>query len=307
MIAVIDYGMGNLRSVAKALECVGAKVEVTSDQAVIKQAERIVLPGVGAFPDGIKNLHKHHLIDLIRPSQTMNAERFSTLARKAIGEIVGRGKVPILVGGSGLYIRAIVEGIFPGVGKDVLLRQRLEARLKKEGSQRLHTELKKVDPQAAQRIHPNDGRRIVRALEVYQKTGKPISLLQKTRRGIGEAYRVLWIGLMPDRSKLYERIEARVDDMFRRGLVEEAKRLSKKRMGLTSRKALGYAEVLSYLKGDGTLERTVALVKRNHRRYAKRQLSWFRQEKQIQWLAVSSAESIEKIAGRVLSRVSPHV
>ena len=249
---------------------------------------------------------RHHLLDLIRPSQTMNVERFSRLARKAIGEVARRGKVPILVGGSGLYIRAIVEGIFSGAGKDTLLRQRLEARAKKEGSRPLHAELRKVDPQAAQRIHPNDIRRIIRALEVYQKTGQPISLLQKTRRGIGEAYRALWIGLMPDRSKLYERIEARVDDMFRRGLVDEVRRLSKKRMGLTARHALGYAEVLSYLKGDGTLERTVELVKRNQRRYAKRQLSWFRQEKQIDWLTVSAAEGAEKVAGRVLSRIKPH-
>ena len=246
---------------------------------------------------------QHHLVDVIAPSQTMNVARFSRLARKTIGEIVGRGKVPILVGGSGLYLRAVTDGIFPGVGEDAILRERLYARQKIEGSQRLHAELKRMDPEAARKIHPNDGRRIVRALEVYQKTGKPISLLQKEREGIGQRYRTRWFGLKPDRGKLYQRIEARVDEMFRKGLVDEVKKVSKKRMGLTSRKALGYAEVLSYLKGEATLERTVALMKRNHRRYAKRQLSWFRQEKQIAWIPVSPKELAETIAGRILSRM----
>lgn len=250
---------------------------------------------------------RHHLIDILDPSRKMNAERFSRLARKAIEEIVERGKIPVLAGGSGLYLRATLRGIFPGVGADPGLRKKLYRRLERVGSKALHARLKKVDPEAARKIHPNDGRRIVRALEVYRKTGKPISLLQKQREGLGSEYRPLWFALSLDREELYRRINTRVDGMFKKGLFGEVKRLAEKRMGLTSRRAVGYAEVLSCLKREIPLERAVELVKRNSRRYAKRQLSWFRQEKSIHWVAVSKKETADRLARQILRQVKHHV
>ena len=248
----------------------------------------------------------HHLLDIATPKERMNAERFSKLARTAIEGIASRGKVPILTGGSGLYLRSTVDGIFPGIGRDPKLRRKLEKSLGRQGPERLHLRLKKTDPEAASRIHPNDGRRIVRALEVYEKTGKPISFLQKTREGIGSHYRILWFGLLFQREELYRRINERVDAMFGKGLLGEVKRL-RKSLGPTSRRALGYTEVLSYLKGEIPLERVIELVKRNSRRYAKRQLVWFRADKRIRWIPVARNETPRAVANRILARLRSHV
>jgi len=250
---------------------------------------------------------KHYFIDELNPDEEFNAGLFGEKARKIIEDIFSRGKVPIIVGGSGLYIKSLIDGFFEGPGADWELREILYRRAKDLGKESLYEELKKVDPVSAQKIHPNNLKRVIRALEVYYITGKPISQLQQTVKPEIN-FKTVQVGLKWDRKKLYKRIEERVEEMIRNGLIDEVKKL--REMGydknLNSLQTVGYKEVFDYLDGLISYDRMIYLIKRNSRRYAKRQLTWFRQDERIIWIDVDEDTDFNELAEKVVEIFRSH-
>jgi len=231
---------------------------------------------------------KHHLISFLKPEAEYSAAAFAGMARRRIIDIIKRGKTPIVVGGSGLYVKALVDGIFPSKGKDEKIRKRLRALAEKNGSAFLHERLKKIDPASAARIHPNDTKRIIRALEIYELEKKTKTSLKKETKGIRDEYDTKVFGLIMDRSRLYRKIEKRVDLMFKKGLVREVGKLLRKNLSITARQALGIKEVEGYLNKAYSLQEAKDMLKSNTRRFAKRQLTWFRADKKILWINAKS-------------------
>ncbi len=250
----------------------------------------------------------HHLIDVVTPDMDFNVARFQELAEAAISDIASRGRIPILVGGTGLYINAVVDGfLFPCEGASPKIRESLEEEACEKGGDVLYSKLEELDPQAARKIHPNDTRRIIRALEVYFTTGRPISEMWREGRRKKRARfdRLVMVGLVRERSALYERINRRCDKMIELGLVEETMQLLARGYSktLTSGQALGYKEIVMYLKGECSLEEAVELIKRDTRRYAKRQLTWLRADPRIEWLDIGLFESKEEAVRCVLALI----
>jgi tRNA dimethylallyltransferase len=240
---------------------------------------------------------RHHLIDQVSPDQKFTAADYGKEARRIIRQIAERNKQPIAVGGSGLYLRALTQGFFKGPGADERIRKKLMREAQKFGEPHLFRRLRTIDPEAAGRIHPNDSVRIIRALEVYELTGKPISLLQRQEDYQAFPMRFVRIGLNIERSKLYRRIERRVGEMISAGLVEEVKML--KEMGfspmLKALKTVGYQELFAHLDGKVDLNTAIENIGMNTRHYAKRQLTWFRRDKEIIWLDAEDRGLVEKI------------
>jgi tRNA dimethylallyltransferase len=257
---------------------------------------------IGTAKPSIEQLGKvqHHFVDMLDPNEEYSAGQYGKDARKVIGEILHRHKTPILVGGSGLYVRAVVDGLFEGPGKDPELREILESRMQTEGPERMLEELRKVDPTAAGRMDPTQRRRILRALEVYHITGKPLSTLH-AMQATESPYRFIQFGLNWPREVLYERIHRRVDEMVESGLTREVEGL--RRSGYSRRinalNTVGYKEVFEFLDGLRGWEETVELIKRNTRRFAKRQLTWFRADKRIRWIDLGPSIDVESIARNV--------
>lgn len=234
----------------------------------------------------------HHLVSIRDPDEEFSVADFQRLAQAAIADIAARGRIPIMAGGTGLYIRAVVRGyVFPAGGRDPDLRRRLQAEAEEAGAAALHRRLATLDPEAAARIDARNVRRVVRALEVVLRTGVPISRWQVLTAGTGP-YDALLIGLTRDRDDLYRRIEARVEDQLQRGLVEEVRRLVDRgyHPGLPAMQALGYKEVAAHLTGAYPYEEMVRVLKRNTRRYAKRQWTWFRRESGVIWFNLSEED-----------------
>lgn len=244
---------------------------------------------------------KHHFVDLLEPDRDYSAGEYGKDARSVIGEVLERGRIPILVGGSGLYIKAVVDGLFEGPGKDPEMREILESRMQREGAASLLAELRKVDPIAAAKMDSTKKRRILRALEVYYITGKPLSEFH-AEQSQDSRYRFVLFGLLWSRNALYDRINSRVEGMIKRGLREEVEGL--RRDGFSSRlnalNTVGYKETFEFLDGMRGWVETVELIKRNTRRFAKRQMTWFRADKRIRWIDMTDttlnevAEFMEK-------------
>ena len=246
----------------------------------------------------------HHLINIVSVKDEFNAAIFRKKARGLIKKIHSKNKIPVIVGGTGLYMAVLLDGIFKDPGQDAVLRRRLEKIAKQKGRAFLHRELQKKDPAAAKKIHPNDERRIIRALEVFKITGRPISELQKNREGIWGKFDIKIFAVMPERQALYERINARVDDMFTEGLVDEIRRLKTRKLGKTAQSIIGIKEVQGFLDGQYDLERCRYLMKLKTRHYAKRQLSWFRREKRLKWIILKENATLRKTAQRIAREMS---
>ncbi|MFO7151759.1 MAG: tRNA (adenosine(37)-N6)-dimethylallyltransferase MiaA [Bacillota bacterium] len=247
----------------------------------------------------------HHMIDIVYPDEEFSVADFKEMAEKCIADIHRRGKIPILTGGTGLYINAVCYGYtFSSFDKDENLRNQLRLEAEKYGNEFLYGKLKQIDPKAAEKIHPNNLRRVIRALEVYIKTGVPFSHFEELTKMHGSPYDLLIFGLTMPREELYKRIDKRVQKMIESGWIDEVKRLLE--MGyakdLNSMQALGYRQIIDYLEGRITLEEAVRLIARDTRRYAKRQYTWFRKDKNIIWLDLLK-EGREKIIENIIKSV----
>lgn len=229
----------------------------------------------------------HHLIDVLEPSEEFNVTVFQTMAKAAVEEIYSRGHIPIVAGGTGFYIQALLNDIdFTETGEDPSIRRELERIAKEKGAEYLHGLLLTVDPESAKQIHANNVKRVIRAIEFYRQTGERISEHNKREREKKSPYDFLYFVVNTDRDLLYQRIDKRVDDMVEQGLVDEVKKL--KDSGCTkdmvSMQGLGYKEILDYLQGEYSLEEALYLLKRDTRHFAKRQITWFKREKDVRWL-----------------------
>lgn len=233
----------------------------------------------------------HYLIDCVKPDQPWNVVIFQERAKKAMAEIYARGRVPMIVGGTGFYIQAITRDIdFTSMQEDVEFRQRMEALAEEEGPEFLHEKLKAVDPSAADQIHFNNVKRVVRALEFYHVSGQRISDHNAREREKKSPYNLAYFVLTQDRKTLYQRIDKRVDRMMQEGLLDEVAALKRAgyHQGMVSMQGLGYKEILEYLDGRISLDQAVYQIKRDSRHFAKRQLTWFRREKDVVWLDKSA-------------------
>lgn len=239
-----------------------------------------------------RDLVPHHLIDIIYPDEVMSAGEFQKLARRCIEDIYTRGKIPFLVGGTGLYIRAVIRDIDFPPKVDEEIRERVREKVRKEGLPSVYEELQRVDPVTASKLSPNDEVRITRALEVYYATGKPISYYRKGIDTDYPKYNVVYFVLNPPRDLLYKRIEERVDKMIQLGLIEETKHILSLGYSpeLPSLQTLGYREIIKYLQGIYSLESAIKEIKKETRRYAKRQLTWFRNEIRVKLIGYEEVE-----------------
>ena len=227
----------------------------------------------------------HHLFDVIEPTSFTTAGEYARMAREVLRDIQNRGALPIVVGGTGLYLRALLEGLFPGPQRSEELRQRLRERAQEKGPQYLHRILQRTDAKAAARIHENDVPKLIRAIEVCLAAKQPMSEQWKSGRDALTGFEILRIGLDPDRAKLYARINQRVLRMFDSGLVDETEQILKK-YGEAARplNSLGYKQAVQLLRGELDREAAIHAVQQAHRNYAKRQMTWFRREPQVTWV-----------------------
>ncbi|MFQ5353690.1 MAG: tRNA (adenosine(37)-N6)-dimethylallyltransferase MiaA [Thermodesulfobacteriota bacterium] len=245
---------------------------------------------------------RHHLIDIVNPDEQYTAGRFRKDAAGAIADITSRTHLPFVAGGTGLYIRVLTEGLFQGPAVDPAIREGLLEEARLYGNEHLHRELAKVDPASASAIHPNNVRRVIRALEVYLVARRPISALQKEQALTEPPYHALKIGLKKERALLYADIDRRVDEMIQEGLVEETESLL--RAGYdedcVAMGGLGYKESLEFIRGRVSLPEARRLIKRNTRHYARRQMTWFRKERKIKWFnPADEAGIIKAVEGHI--------
>jgi tRNA dimethylallyltransferase len=244
----------------------------------------------------------HHLLDLVDPHEEFSVAEYVSRAEAACTDIVNRGRVPLFVGGTGLYLRSLLRGIFEGPPADWKLRRRLMNEAQGQGAAWLHDQLSRVDPETARRLHPNDERRIIRAIEIHELTGQPASMLRdQTPLPTDQRPRhVYW--LSPARKWLHDRINARVDQMIAAGWVEEVRRLlhSPQGIGRTASQALGYKELIAHLKGACSLTEAVEQIKAATRQFAKRQHTWFRQLEECIAIPMTGSESPQDLADRLM-------
>jgi len=261
--------------------------------------------GTGKPPDEAREKVPCHLIDVVEPSESFSVATFLELAEDAIEQIKRRKRPVIAVGGTALYIKALLYGLFEGPGTDEQIRAQLQARAEAEGAE-LYRELEKIDHEAAGRISPNDTKRIIRALEVYQITGKPISSFQRQWSANETGHNWTIIGLRREKAEESRRINARVKKMIEACLVDEVQSLlaEDKPLSKQARCAIGYAEIIDYLAGVITLEEAIELIKKNTRRLAKSQRTWFKTFKDVNWIDIEPEESPEKILSRAKELLS---
>jgi tRNA dimethylallyltransferase len=227
----------------------------------------------------------HHLFDVIEPAAFVTAGEYARQARQVLDEIRLRGHLPIVVGGTGLYLRALLEGLFPGPQRSEELRERLREHADKKGSVHLHRMLRRLDPPAAEKIHANDKPKLIRAIEICLAGRAQMTEMWKQGRDPLQGFRILRLGLNPNRDELYERINQRARRMFDQGLVEETQQLVEKYCdSLRPLASLGYKQAAQFLRGELTRESAIAAAQQAHRNYAKRQMTWFRREPAVSWL-----------------------
>lgn len=244
----------------------------------------------------------HHLFDIASVATSFDVATYNRLAQQCIKKIIERSRVPIIIGGSGLYCQILLDGIFDGHGGDEEVREKLKAKARSMGSDVLHRQLSASDPQAAQRIHPNDTRRIVRALEVYETSHRPISQLQPNRQGLWGRYDIRLFGLRMERQQLYDRINRRVARMVKADLKKETEKLSSSHLSISAQHLIGLKEMREHIEGKYDLDTAVELIKKNTRHFAKRQMTWFNKEKRIQWIDVDDMTPRE-VAALIESRI----
>jgi tRNA dimethylallyltransferase len=280
----------------------GARIAAEIVNADSMQVYRHMEIGTAKPTPEQRRIVPHHLIDAADPDESFDAATYLHLARPVIEDIKKRGRVPLVVGGTGLYMKVLTGGICPGPSSDPELKKKILAREKSEGLPRLFCDLSRIDPEAAARIHPNDRQRIYRALEVFALTGVPLSVLQKGHGFKEELYPAVKIFINRDRDVLYERINRRVDIMIESGLKDEVRKLLG--MGYTARmksmQSLGYRQMAAHVSGAISFDEAVCLIKRDTRRYAKRQITWFQGHEFVSFYA----DDIDGIFQYVMQRIA---
>ena len=251
----------------------------------------------------------HHLMDFLDRDVTFSAADYVALAHKKIGEVLSRGHLPIIVGGTGLYVDSLLENVkFSEGGSDEAYREELYAFAKENGNEALHARLVDIDPEAAEGIHPNNLVRVIRALEVCKVTGRRFSELKKESKTVESPYDSLILGLnYENRQTLYDRIDLRVDEMVKIGLVEEARQLWQESGMKTAANAIGYKELIPYFEGNAQLDDCIALIKQETRHYAKRQLTWFRRNERIEWLMVDGFDKKNEILEKCKKTIAKYL
>ena len=245
----------------------------------------------------------HHLINLVSPRSEYSVFQHRQLALKVMKQIFQRNRTPVVVGGSGLYVKALIDGLAPQPGKQLMLRKKLEALASKEEGSSLYSRLKKIDPRRAQTIHPHDKKRIIRALEILETSERSQVDWKSETEGLESiGIQPVIFGLFWDRKKLYERIEKRVDRMFRRGWIVEVKHLKRVGFSKTAKAAIGYHELLEYLQGNYALTKAIDEIKKRTRNLAKRQMTWFRADKRIYWISVSGDQALKDAVGLIIQK-----
>ena len=247
----------------------------------------------------------HHLVDVVEPSESFAVDRFLELTQAAVTQIQAAGKTVVAVGGTAMYIKALLHGLFEGPASDPAVRQRLTDGIAQTGLPAMHQRLTAIDPQAAGRIHPNDQRRIIRALEVYELTGRPISDLQKQweTEAAGDWF---VIGLRRPKEIESHRMNLRIKRMVDEGLREEVKGLLAEPLPMSkqARAAIGYAEVINHLEGNGSFEEAVEQIKINTRKFAKAQRTWFKTFRMVHWIDIAESDTLETVTQSVLNQLS---
>ncbi len=244
----------------------------------------------------------HHMLDILNPDEEFSAGDYQESARRMLEDIRCRRHIPFVVGGTGFYLRALVEGLFDGPSRDKALRTRMRRIIERKGPEILHRALDKIDPLSAARIEKSDGDRIIRAYEIYRITGRPMSWWQQQPRNTLSGYRWLKIGIDIPRTTLYKKIENRVDEMFRTGLPDEVHSLLERfPKNAPAFKAIGYRQTIEYLDGAMTLEQAIEETKKESRRYAKRQMTWFRRDPEIVWIEnTENFDRLNSVAGSLI-------
>lgn len=243
----------------------------------------------------------HHMIDIVDPGEPFSVARYVELADQCAQMLLQAGKIPLVVGGTGLYLDALIEGsAFPGDETDHSIREKYERMAREQGNEAVHACLQQVDPVAAERLHPNNLKRVIRALEVFEQTGLTLDAFNQQNKRPEPKYQAIKIGLCPsDREILYARINQRVDQMLEEGLLEEAERLFREgKLTGTAAQAIGYKELADYFSGNGSLEECVEILKRRTRNYAKRQLTWIKRDPTVFWLTYDAGADFEQVFQR---------
>jgi len=255
-------------------------------------------------PDALAEV-PHHCIDLVEPSESFSVAQYVRCADRAIGAIRSAGSIPLAVGGTSLYIKALSEGLFEGPSADPQVRRELTERADTEGLETLHGELRRIDPPAAARIHPNDRKRIIRGLEVYMTCGKSLTELQRQWDSGPKRYDCMFIGLRREKPDRNSRINARVRRMMDAGLADEVKALlsEPEPLSATAAQAVGYAELIAHFRGECSLEDAVERIKINTRRLARKQRTWHRRFDNVQWFDLAPGAGVEETADRIVARI----
>jgi tRNA dimethylallyltransferase len=295
VVVVGPTGAGKSRLAMDLARATGGEVVSCDSQQVYVGMDI----GTGKVSAAERAAVPHHLLDVCRPDDEMTAARFVALADAAITDIAARGKHVIVCGGTGLYVRALLLGLFAGPPADADVRAELEARAAAAGTSALWDDLQAIDPESAARIDRNDRKRLVRALEIHRLTGETMTEHHRRHdhKAVPPRYAHILVGVAPPREQLYDVIDARVDAMLAAGLLDEVRAL--RAAGFTpplrSQQAIGYAELHDHLAGRSDLSRAVELVKRNSRRYARRQLSWYRPDRSVRWADSPAAVDVDSL------------
>ena len=247
----------------------------------------------------------HHLVDICSPEETMTAGEYARLGREVLADLKARGRLPVVVGGTGLYLRALLQGLFPGPQRSEELRLRLRASASKKGPAHLHRVLARMDRAAAGKIHPNDEPKLIRAIEVCLAAQTPMTELWEQGREPLRGFRILRVGLDPERQQLYARINQRAAKMFESGLVEETEGLLRKYPKSPVLASLGYKQAAQLLRGEVTRDQAITAAQQGHRNYAKRQMTWFRREPEVEWVKGFGDENavVEQVVSLVERRL----
>ncbi len=279
------------------------RTEIVSCDAMQVYQEISILSGK-ASEDILKKV-RHHMVNIVSVEQPFDVFIFFKEAQKVIQEIIARGKIPLVVGGSGLYMSILLDGIFEeeAARDSFAIRQKIQDQIRDMGVDWAFEKVQRTDPVMANKIHKEDTRRIARILEVYEVYGKPISDLHAKRQGLWGQYDIRLFALRRDRSSLYQMIDDRTNEMFAQGAIEEVKKIDRKKLSRTAEGIIGIKEIRRFLQGALTREQALALIQQHTRHFAKRQMTWFRRDKRLEWIDIADGDSALDVAKKILSQL----